>query len=146
MEYIPTFTEDDIFNKYVQLFGEDSVWKNYTNIRNSIREQQSRPKAARLLIHRGGQEPDAEHLNKSYDMFYQDGKTYMIPIEGMIAALRYRVETTKMMDVKGLTRFHALDAYGYAMCMYRSSNGEFYVHSYYRDHCYSEYGPREVSF
>lgn len=147
LEYIPScFTEDDIFNKYAELFGKDKVWKLYDNILNTIKDQQSRPACNRLVLHRGGQEPDAEHLNRSYNDFCSDGKQYMIPIEGLIVALRYRVEIGKMLDVNGLTRFHALDSGGLAMCMYGSDGGGFCISRFYRDDQHSACGPREVVY
>jgi hypothetical protein len=67
----------------------------------------------------------------------------MIPIEGLMAAFRYRVETGKMMDEKGLTRFHALDSDGDAMCMCEG-NGWLNVNGDFRDSRDADYGPREV--
>src|SRR3972149_1942842 len=66
--------------------------------------------------------------------------------EGMIAAMRYRFETDKMYDVKGLTRFHSLDADGYAMLMFRDSYGQFNISWYDRGNRYSDNGPRQVVF
>lgn len=151
LEYIPIgFTEDDIFEKYKQLFGADKTYCYYNTqsktIRESIDLQQLRPDGNRLLLHCGGDEPDAKHLNRSYNDFCSDNKNYMIPIEGIISAFRYRVETGKMMDVKGLTRFHALDSDGGAMSMCRNGNGEFCIDRYARDYRDSDRGPREVSF
>lgn len=152
LEYIPNgFTEeDDVFEKYKEIFGKDKVWCYYhtqsKKIRESIKTQQSRTDGNRLVLHRGGAEPDAEHLNKSYDDFSGDGKNYMVPIEGIITALRYRVETGNMMDVKGLTRFHALDDDGSAMNMCGSDDGKFCIGRYGRTNRNSDSGPREVSF
>ena len=70
----------------------------------------------------------------------------MIVKEGMIAAMRYRFETDKMYDVKGLTRFHSLDADGYAMLMFRDSYGQFNISWYDRGNRYSDNGPRQVVF
>lgn len=151
LEYIPVgFTEDDVLEKYKGIFGKDKVWCYYhtqsKKIRESIMSQQSRPEGNRLLLHRGGPEPDTEHLNRSYDDFCNDGRQYMIPLEGIIAALRYRIETGNMMDVKGLTRFHALDHYGYAVNMCGGGDGQFGIGRHDRDNRDSDGGPREVSF
>jgi hypothetical protein len=147
LEYNPNcFTENDVFNKYAQKFGKDKVWKYYGNIRQNIKVQQPHSTQAQLFLHRGGQEPDAEHLGKSYDDFCNDGKQYINPLEGLIIAFRYRVETGKMMDEKGLTRFHALDSDGNAMSMYSRDDGKFYVGRDNRDNRDSDSGPREVSF
>jgi hypothetical protein len=113
IEYIPAdLSIDDVFHAYAKVFGKDKTYCYYHDqhktIAESIQTQQERPTGDRFILHRGGQEPDQQHLNKSYDDFHADGKTYMIPIEGLMAAFRYRVETGKMMDEKGLTRFHSV--------------------------------------
>lgn len=147
LEYVLVkLTEDDIFNAYAKKFGKDSVWKYYDNIRKAIKEQQSRPDVNYAFYHRGGVEPDTEHLNKSYDDFYQDGNIYMVPKEGLLSAFRYRFETGNMWDVKGLTRFHALDSDGRALRMRRSNDSKFRVGYDYRGYRYYDSGPRQISF
>lgn len=151
LEYIPScFTEDDIFNKYAELFGKDQIWSSYYDqskkIGKSIIEQQSRPSGNRLILHRGGQGPDKEHLNKSYNDFCEDGKKYMVPIEGIITALRYVVETNKMMDYKSATKFHALSSRRSAMFMCRNFDGVFAVSSGGCSNRHLDSGPREIIF
>ena len=145
LEYVlERITEDDVFNSYAKKFGKDKVWKYYDNIRKSIKEQQVVPTGDYTFSHRGGLEPDIEHMNKSYDDFYQDGNNYMVPKEGLLAAFRCRFETDKMWDVKGLTRFHALDSDGDAMNMHRDGNGQFCVGFDYRVFRFADFGPRQV--
>lgn len=149
IECIPaSLTPDDVFNAYARKFGKDKTYCYYHDqnktIAESIKTQQDRPNRDRCILHRGGQEPDAIYLNKSYVDFHTDGKTYMIPIEGLMAAFRYRVETGKMMDEKGLTRFHALDSGGCAMNMCGRDNGRLHVGGDDRDYRSSDRGPREV--
>ena len=147
LEYVlAKLTEDQIFEAYAQKFGKDAVWKAYDSIRKAIKTQQDRPKGDYCILHRGGVEPDTEHLNKSYGDFSGDGNKYMVPKEGMLAAFRYRFETGKMYDVKGATRFHALDSGGGAMRMCRVSDGRFNMDGGDRGYRSSDYGPRQVSF
>jgi hypothetical protein len=147
LEYTPVqLTEDQIFEGYAKKFGKDSVWKAYESISKAIQTQQSRPTEDYCFLHKGGTEPDSEHLNKSYDDFSGDGNNYMVPREGMIAAMRYRFETGKMYDVKGLTRFHALDSDGNAMGMYRFFNGQFGIGRNNRGNRDSVSGPRQLVF
>lgn len=147
LEFIPAkLTEDQIFEVYANKFGTDAVWKAYDSIKKAIKTQQLRPTGDYCILHRGGIEPDAEHLNKGYDDFSDDSNKYMVPKEGMLAAFRYRFETGKMYDAKGLTRFHALDSVGCAMGMYRYSNGQFSIVRDGRDFRSSGYGPRQVVF
>lgn len=155
LEYEPSiFTEDEKLAKYKENHGEDSVWCCYHNqdlkVKDSIKLQANRPAGPYLYWHVGGQESDRKHLNKSYVLFdaecHEEGINFAIPTEGITMADRYRVETNKMMDVKGLTIFHALDHYGYAMFMCRRDDGWFYIYGDYRVHRDSDHGPREVSF
>ena len=142
------FSVQQIFDAYAKRFGKDKVYNHYSNtgIDKSIKEQQNRPDGDYLYKHCGGDEPDSGHLGESYDDFSSDGNSYMVPKEGIISAFRYRFETGRMYDVKGLTRFHALDVDGYAVCLYRGGNGGFYIDWGDRGYRYPDYGPRQVSF
>ena len=148
LEFIPgtRITEDQIFEAYAKKFGKDTVWKYYDSISKAIKIQQQRPVNDYCALHKGGTEPDAEHLNESYDDFCNDGNSYMVPKEGMIAAFRYRFETGKMYDVKGATRLHALDSDGLAMGMRRNVNGQFRMCRNVRDGRNSDRGPRQLVF
>jgi len=140
----PTITDDQYFEAYAKKFGKDAVWKNYNSITGSIREQQTRPVNNYAYCHAGGDEPDI--LNKSYDDGINEAIKFMTPKEGIISAFRYRSETGKMYDVKGVTYFSVLDRDGCAMSMYRGTDGLFSVDSCYRDHRYPDYGLRQVDF
>ena len=137
-------TEDDAFNAYAKQFGKDKVWKYYDSITSSIKEQQARPEDDYAVCHVGGDEADM--LGKSYDDGINAGIKFMIPKEGIISAFRYRTETGKMYDVKGLTRFAALDSDGDAMRMRRDVDGQFGISGGYRGLRDSDYGLRQVSF
>ena len=143
-------TEDQIFEAYVKKFGQDRVWKAYQSISESIDRTEggepARPKGNYVILHRGGVEPDQEYLNKNYNDFEKDGNKYMIVKEGMITAFRYRFETGDMLDVKGVTRFHSLDADGDAMVMYRFNNDRLSIDRFSRVERYPFYGPRQVVF
>ncbi|MBU0611990.1 hypothetical protein KKB58_00990 [Patescibacteria group bacterium] len=137
-------TEDDVFNAYAKQFRKDSVWKYYNSITKAIREQQLRPEGDYVISHVGGDEPDI--LNKSYDDGINEGVKFMVPKEGLISAFRHRIETNKMYDVKGITRFAALDSDGSAMDMDRNSFGKFCISSSDRDDRDSGSGLRQVDF
>lgn len=146
LEYVlPKLTEDDIFNAYAKKFGKDKVWKYCDNIHKAIKEQQSRPSENYTFSHRGGIEPDVEHLNKGYDDFYQDGNNYMVPKEGLISAFRYRFETGNMWDIKGLTLFHSF-VIGNVLGMRYDVNGQFSVYHDNCDHRCPDFGPRQINF
>ena len=143
-------TEDQIFEAYARSLGEEKVWRSYVSISKSINREKGgealRPKGNYAILHLGGDEPDAKHLNKSYNDFSDDGNQYMIVKEGLIAAMRHRFETRKAYDVNGLTRFHSLDSKGGAMFMCWCFEGQFGLYGLGHDYRYSSYGPRQVSF
>ncbi len=149
VEFIPeSITAQKVFDIYEKRFGKDKVYNYYAEkgIDKNIKIQQERPKGDYVICHLGGEEPDAKHLNKSYDIFSTDGNKYMIPKEGIIAALRYRFETGKMYDEKGATFFHALNADGRVMHMSRDNDGEFRIDWNDTDRQDAKFGPRQVSF
>lgn len=133
---------------YKKKFGDDSVSSNsYSQDPDeAIHEQQDRKQSDYCFAWQGSTEPDAEHLNKSYDDFHNDGNTYMIPKEGIIAAFRERFETGNMLDVKGLTRLHSLHSGDYVMSMHRNDYDQFSVGSGNRGYHNSVRGPRQISF
>jgi hypothetical protein len=137
-------TEDAIFAAYAKKFSVNAVWKYYGSITDSIAEQQARPTGAYAFCHVGGDEADM--LGKSYDDGINAGVKFMTPKEGLIAAFRYRIETSKMYDVKGLTRFSALGTGGCALYMDRDGDGQFRVSSGNRDCRHPGSGLRQVSF
>ncbi len=131
---------------YKAMQGEFSCWKYYSDIDTKIKEQQKRQESAYTISFRDSIEPDNEHLGKSYNDFCNDGKTYMTPKEGMLASLYYFYKTGNMMDIKGATRFHALDSDSHAMYMFGSGDGGFRIGGYGSVDRDSDFGPREVSF
>ncbi|MBI2631027.1 hypothetical protein HYW73_02320 [Candidatus Nomurabacteria bacterium] len=137
-------TEDAILAAYAKKFGTNAVWKYYDSITNSIREQQARPDGDYAFCHVGGDEADLP--GKSYDDGINAGIKFMTPKEGLIAVFRHRVETSKMYDVKGLTRFSALVTDGSAMYMYRYDYGQFCVGHDDRGSRNPDHGLRQVSF
>ena len=145
LEYVSEhLTEDDIFNAYAKKFGKDKVYTSYDNIRKSIKEQQIVPTGDYAFSHRGGIEPDVEHLNKSYNDFFQDGNDYMVIKEGLITTFRYRFETANTWGSKGLTRFHTLSEDSNDMFIYCNVNGQINVCRSSRDHKDADNGPRQV--
>lgn len=119
-------------------------YKYYDDIDKAIKNQQSRPTETYTITFKNSIEPDNEHLNKSYNDFCNDGKNYMVPKEGMLAYLYYFYKTGNMMDLKGITRFHALDSVGDAMSMYEDDDGRFHIYRGGRDNRDADYGPREI--
>lgn len=137
---------DVAFDSYADYFGKDKVYKAWKNIADAMdyKSIQSRPEEDYIFLHVGGDEPDL--LNYSYNNGVDKNILFMTPLEGIIAAFRYRFETGKMYDVVGLTRLAALDQNGGAMLMCKDINGKFCVDSRNRDNRSPECGLRQVSF
>ncbi len=146
--YIPQMKGDLAVKAYRKIFGDTSVYDNdYSkNIDTMIKEQQTRPDGPYWIRHRNSIEPDAEHRNKSYNDFHKDGNNYMVPLEGILFALYYRWQTGQMIDVVGVTRFHALDTDGGVLGMIRNGDSQFRLVWHGRDSRFSDYGPRQVNF
>jgi hypothetical protein len=146
--YIPQMGGDLAVKAYKKLFGDNSVYdSDYSkNIDAVIKEQQDRPIAPYWIRHRNGVEPDSEHHNKSYDDFHKDGNKYMVPLEGILFALYYRWQTKYMIDVIGITRFHALDSDGHVLRMRGDDVSQFYLDWYSRGIRRVDSGPRQVNF
>lgn len=144
--YIPQIKGDIAVKAYKKHFGEKSVYDNdYSKkIDEMIKYQQARPNTPYFIRHRNGLEPDKEHLNKSYNDFCNDGNRYMVPLEGILFALYYRWQTGNMIDVKGVTRFHALDADRGVLHMFRDLVGRFQLGWRSRDFRLSCLGTRQV--
>lgn len=138
-------TVDEAFEAYALYFGKDRVWKEWTyKLIEVIKTVQPRPKQNYVMLHVGLNIPDL--LNESYDDGISKNIIFMTPVEGIISAFRYRFETGKMYDVKRVTHLSALDQGHYAMCMYKSDDGEFNIGSLDRDYHNPDNGLRQVSF
>jgi len=149
LEYVHSaFSRTRYIEGYKKKFGDNSVASNSCsqNPDSAVKVEQNRPEGNYCFAWKGTIEPDQEHLNKSYNDFNADRNQYMIPKEGIIAAFRERFESGSMLDVKGLTRFHALDSVGCAVGMYRLGDGQFRVRYDDRDSRDSDRGPRQVRF
>lgn len=152
IEYISEkITEDQALKVYANTFGENSVWvypwKLYKkSVIEIIKTKQARPTGDYVISHCGGNEPDV--LDKSYN-FGLNRMKFMIPIEGIVAALRYRFETGKMMDVIGRTTFAALDfkdELAITMEISKNTEAQFHIGFCYPDAHYPINGLRQVSF
>lgn len=146
--FIPKMKGDTAVKAYEKLFGEDSMYQNdYSkNVDACIKSQQARPDAPYFIRHRDGVEPDKIHLNKSYNDFCKDGNSYMVPLEGILFALYYRWSTGNMIDVKGVTRFHALASDVGVLDMHRGGDGRFLLDWDFRVNRNFDRGPRQVNF
>ncbi len=136
---------DEVLQKYKEQFGEDNIYCYYDSIDESIQTQQDRTEESYWYWHKGEEEPDKRHRGKSYDVFSKEETKYMIPFEGIVFAYEYRLSTGKMLDIDGVTYFHALYSGGNVILMCENDS-EFYFDYNYRNRSNDKYGPREISF
>lgn len=116
------------------------------DIDGNIKTQQERPQKDYTITYKDTIECDEEHRNKSYNDFCNDGNKYMVVKEGMLAYLYKFWLTGDMLDVKGVTRFHALDSDDRVLIMFRFGDGQFILDWCYHGHRGTDCGPREVNF
>jgi hypothetical protein len=102
-----------------------------------------RPQGLYPFTHKGGEDPDVENLNKSYDMYSIDSKSYMTINEYMLVCQfmywRFKIK----LDKNGWTRTSTLGSVGEVM-VGGSSDGRFKLGWFNRGRQDSSGGPREV--
>ena len=144
---VPTdLDEDQIFNRITTYFKVGQyAWKLLvaSNINRSV--EQKRPQGLYVFAHRGGDEPDAEHRNKSYDDATEAGMTFMNSKEYLLATGFHRWLNGHFMDVKGWTRTSSLWSDGDLVRGYwYPSRGRLYLSFGGRGNRDPDGGPREL--
>lgn len=138
--------EDQIFSRLTTYFKvKQYAWKSpvASNINRNV--EQKRPQGLYVFAHRGGDEPDANHLGKSYDDGVAESMTFMNPKEYLLATGFHRWLKDHFMDAKGWTRTSSLWSDGHLV------GGRFYPGGgwlclFYgnRDFRNPDRGPREL--
>lgn len=144
---VPTdLDEDQIFSRITTYFKVGRyAWRSpvASNINREV--EQKRPQGLYVFAHRGGDEPDAEHRNKSYDDATEEGMTFMNSKEYLLATGFHHWSNGHFMDVNGWTRTSSLWSDGYLVYGYWiPSDGELYLSHGYRDNRNPDGGPREL--
>lgn len=126
---LPKITGQMMINAYKKEFGNNAVWDNIftQNLEKNIKTQQARSAEPYAFAWTGEVECDTEWKNKSYNDIKDTTSNLMIPIEGILCALRFRIDTSTMLDQKGLTRFHSLDSDSSVLGMGRFGGGQFSI-------------------
>jgi len=107
---------------------------------------QSRPTGNYAWADGGTDEPDAEHLNKSYDDSINASLIFMGPVEYLLSCALYEFLTGKVYDIKGATRLSVLGSGGGAISGgWRSDDGS-RLGWLIRDDRNGACGPRVVVF
>jgi hypothetical protein len=152
LNIIPTgFTAEQIFAGITQCtkFTFKKRTKYYSDIDKALRDAkaiQSRPTGNYAFADGGTDEPDQEHLNKSYDESINAGLMFMGPVEYLLSCAFKEFMTGKPYDVKGVTRLSVLDSDGDAMRGFWHDDCGSYLGWRDRDHRYPDCGPRVVVF
>lgn len=97
------------------------------------------------FAHKGGAEPDVEHLGKSYDDFITEGVTYLTIDEYMLIEQFMWWKFKLHLDVKGWTRTTTLDSDGDVMDgSWDPDDGRCGLGYDYRVRRNADYGPRSA--
>lgn len=114
-----------------------------SNINRKV--EQKRPQGLYVFAHAGGDDPDAQHLGKSYDDAVEVNMTFMNPKEYLLATGFHRWLKKYFMDLKGATRTSSLWSDGGLVGGYwLPSNGGLGLYGGDRDDRDSGSGPREL--
>lgn len=145
---VPTdLDEDQIFSRITAYFkvGQYAYQSPVAdNINRNV--EQKRPQGLYVFSHLGGDEPDAQHLGKSYDDAMGQDMLFLNPKEYLLVTGFHRwINKDHFMDVKGWTRTSSLWSDGFLVCGYWSPYASklclFNGYRFLRD---SDRGPREL--
>ena len=117
----PKLNEDAIASHLAGHFKVDMYsWKTpiATNLNREL--EQKRPQGLYVFAHRGGDEPDDIHRNKSYDDAMGQNLTFLNPKEYLLASGFHRYTKKYFMDRNGWTRISSLWSDGYLVNGYWS--------------------------
>jgi len=107
--------------------------------------EQKRPEGSYAFAHRGGDEPDIEHLGKSYDDAMSANIVFANPLEYLLMTLYHKWLHDKWMDVKGWTRTSSLWSDGGLVSgSWNSDDRELELGNGYRDYRGAGRGPRQL--
>ena len=144
----PKLNEDAIASHLAGHFKVDMYsWKTpiATNLNREL--EQKRPQGLYVFAHRGGDEPDDIHRNKSYDDAMGQNLIFLNPKEYLLASGFHRYTKKYFMDRNGWTRTSSLwsDCHLVDGC-WDDARTELCLHDGYRDYRAPGSGLREAVF
>ncbi|OGZ06675.1 MAG: hypothetical protein A3D65_02010 [Candidatus Lloydbacteria bacterium RIFCSPHIGHO2_02_FULL_50_13] len=105
----PELDEDKIMECLTKHFKVSSyAWKTPVALNIDRAKEQRRPSSLYVFAHRGGDEPDDVHRNKSYDRAMAEGFPFANPKEYLLMTGFHRYVEGYFMDKKGWTRTSSL--------------------------------------
>lgn len=133
---VPTeLDEDTIMEQATKYFKtKASAWKRPIAANINRKLEQKRPQGLYVFAHRGGDEPDDVHRNKSYDDGMAQNLIFLNPKEYLLVNVFHRYTKGYFMDKKGWTRTSSLWSGGYlvrgdwggadaGLCLYYGDRG-----------------------
>lgn len=106
---------------------------------------QKRPSGLYVFAHGGGDEPDADHRNKSYNDAVAAKMTFANAKEYLLMTGFHKFTKGYFMDKKGWTRTSSLWLVGHLVCgSWRDVSSLLYMSRGLRDVRDADYGPREL--
>lgn len=139
-------TDDEIFSRGVAYFKKLGYsYKSPIASNINLDAEQKRPKGPYVFASRGGDEPDAVHLNKSYDIATKAKMIFANRREYMLMSFSHHYTHGHFMDRKGGTRTSSLWSDGHLVDGYSDSDSsEFRLDDGDRGICPPDSGPREL--
>ncbi len=114
MVVMPGLNEDAVMQKITKRFGVKAyAWTSPIAENIDRKVEQSRSQGLYVFAHVGGDEPDAQHLGKSYDDAMEAEMIFANPIEYLLITGFHMWKHGKWMDSKGWTRTSSLWSVGH---------------------------------
>lgn len=144
----PGLDEDTIMKRLTAHFEVNPFSWRSPIVDNINRElEQKRPQGLYVFAHRGGDEPDDIHRNKSYDDAMAQNLIFLNPKEYLLVSGFHRYVSGHFMDRKGWTRTSSLWSGGFLVNgRWLDADAKLCLYDGYRDGRYSDDGPREAVF
>lgn len=146
MAVVPGLSEDMVMSKITRHFSVNTY--SYmspisANINRS--REQSRPSGLYVFAHVGGDEPDTEYLNKSYDDATDENMIFASPLEYLLMTSFHMWKHKKWMDQKGWTRTSSLwSDGGLVMGCFHPDDQDLCLAHGHRGYRSADDGPREL--
>lgn len=144
----PGLSEDTIMKRLIAHFGVNSFsWQSPIADNINRKLEQKRPQGLYVFAHRGGDEPDDIHLNKSYDDAMAQNLIFLNPKEYLLVSGFHRYTRGHFMDLKGWTRTSSLWSGGFLVSgSWSGAGAKLYLLRGNRGSRHSDGGPREAVF
>ncbi len=136
---VPQDISEDEIAKRIAAYFKVGLGTYSSSVTSSVKRdfEQIRPQGLYVFVHRGGDEPEFEYRNKSYDDVAELGVLFLNIKEYLLVTGFHRWTKGYFMDIKGWTRTSSFQSSRYMfrgcwnkesdqLCLYRSRSGRRY--------------------